>query len=383
MNPTVLSIVGGLSFGSALALLAYRRNQQAVRWLAASPGNDQPSLAVVIATRNEESVIENTLRQLCAALPPAQMRVLVVDQSSDATPQILAGLSDEFPHLAFFHKPSLRGKPAALNLALEHVTEDLVLFLDADARVDGRFLREYPRLFSDPRLCAVFADYESYNTQRSIAVVFQDFLFSFTKAFIYSGLFWQPTFATCGLFVRREVFSKVGSFDPNSLVDDLDLGTRMAALGLRAEFVRGPRCKIQYAATFGDLFHQSCRWYTGGIKTLLAGIRRGRLSYVPVVAGSALTVFFPAVLVGVGLAAPRAFPITVGTVLPGMLSSLYGASVLAYLLHHSPKKGGEVLINVVLALPVWFILHQTALLVSLLRAFRRNVDWYKVRREPA
>ncbi|MBC7092391.1 glycosyltransferase, partial [Candidatus Bipolaricaulota bacterium] len=129
----------GIGVGFLLAGLGYLKTRWATRRLTRLRGRDDASVAVVIATRNEENVIENTLRTLLTTAPPG-VRVLVVDESTDATPEILRRLTLEFPNLELLSDPQVRGKPAALNLALDHVTEDIVLLLDADARVDGAFL---------------------------------------------------------------------------------------------------------------------------------------------------------------------------------------------------------------------------------------------------
>lgn len=369
----------GIGVGFLLAGLGYLKTRWATRRLTRHRGRDDASVAVVIATRNEESVIENTLRTLLTTAPPG-VRVLVVDESTDATPEILRRLTLEFPNLELLSDPQVRGKPAALNLALDHVTEDIVLLLDADARVDGAFLAEYTALFANPQVQAVFADFSSYNARRSLPVVFQDLFFAFAKAFVFSGLVWRPVFMNCGVFVRREVFHQVGKFDPRTTVDDFDLGIRMAKQGLHAAFVLGRRCHIQYALGLRDLFRQHCRWYTGGIKKMFEEIGRGDLSYVVVMAGVGMVVYFPQMALILGGALSN--PFLVAVVLPGAMSALWAAATFAYLLHR-PQSGREVLANVVLGFPAVYLLLQAAIAVSFFRAFTSNHSWYKVRRERA
>ncbi|MFN3930032.1 MAG: glycosyltransferase family 2 protein, partial [Thermoflexus sp.] len=126
MSPVVLSLLCGLGVGLVLALLSLGRNfrtlREAVRHTA-SPG----TLSVIIATRNEEAVIENTVRSLTNAAPDAE--IIVVDASTDRTPEILAALQREIPQLVVLTDPHRCGKPAALNHALKQAKGEVLLFL--------------------------------------------------------------------------------------------------------------------------------------------------------------------------------------------------------------------------------------------------------------
>ncbi|MCS7216668.1 MAG: glycosyltransferase family 2 protein [Candidatus Bipolaricaulota bacterium] len=376
MSPSLLSLACGLGLGLLLALLGRWRNARTRRTALAHTAPPRP-LSIVIASRNEEAVIENTVRSLAQAAPDAE--IVVVDASTDRTPQILTELRREFPQLVVLDDPYRRGKPAALNHALRHARGEILLFLDADARMGPEALRFYHALASHPANPVVFADFAPYNRRRTFAVVLQELFFAMAKAFVFSGLFWRPVFMTCGLFVRREALEKAGEFDPNTLVDDFDLGTRLAQHGITAKFVRGPLCLIQYAPTLPDLFAQFLRWYTGGIREMFEEIRRGRLSYLGLMALLAWLIYLPwfALWVDLGLGTW----VLLRYLVPGALGALYGAVLLAYWLERPRPR--EALLNALggpLLLHLWL---QAAVLVSFFRALGRGSTWYKVRRERA
>lgn len=372
MNPSILSFLTGTGVGAALAVLGEWKNRHTLRRLKAGAGPGG-KLSIVIASRNEEAVIENTIRTLAANATP-DTEIVVVDGSTDSTSQILARLAKEIPNLKVLTDPHRTGKPAALNYALQHVTGDIVLFLDADARMDREGLTFYPSLLNNPKVKAVFADFAAYNARRTWVIEAQEFFFSFARTFVFSGLFWRPVFMTCGLFVRKEALKEAGSFDPQTLVDDFDLGIRLARAGIIVPFVAGPRCLIQYAPSLRDLFNQFLRWYTGGVQEMKDEIKRGDLSYLLLMAGLGLLIYAPQTMLLVdGL---RGEWLLVSLALPGVLGLLWAAATMANVLIR-PRLRSSLL----WAFPFLYLWIQVTVAVSFFRSFRRGHRWYKVQRE--
>lgn len=374
MNPSVISLSCGLVAGVILALLGLCRNFRTLREAVAHtalPGK----LSVIIASRNEEAVIENTLRALAQAVPEAE--IIVVDGSTDKTPEILKRLKGELPQVLVLADPYRQGKPAALNHALKHATGDIILFLDADARFSQEAINFFTYLAAHPQNPVIFADFFSYNLRRTFVVVLQELFFSMARAFVFSGLFWRPVFITCGLFVQRSILEKVGEFDPKSLVDDFDLGIRLAKVGIFAKFLRGPYCLIQYAPSLPDLFRQFLRWFTGGIREMMKEIKRGDLRYLALMIVLALVVYFPWLLIGVDLA--RGKWLIVPVVLPGYLAALYWGVLIHY--YCDSPSVWEALVNTIVGPPLMHLWIQILVLLSFVNAFTKSQKWHKVRRE--
>jgi cellulose synthase/poly-beta-1,6-N-acetylglucosamine synthase-like glycosyltransferase len=369
MNPGVLGFLLGLGAGGTLALVGEAKNRRTLRRLRRGKAR---SLSILIASRNEEDVIENTIRTLAENAPP-EKEIIVVDGSTDSTPQILARLAQEIPSLKVLPDPYRKGKPAALNYALQHVRGEIVLFMDADARMDKEGLRFYPEVLSGSNLPALFADFSSYNTRRTWIVEAQEYLFSFARRLVFPGIFWRPVFMTCGLFVRKEALEKAGEFKQKTLVDDFDLGIRLAKMGIKVPFVRGPRCLIQYSPTLRDLFYQFLRWYTGGIQEMKEEIKRGGLSYLLLMMALALVIYFPQVALLVdGL---RGEWLLVSLVLPGYFGLLWAAAQVSSLLE-KPRK-----FLILWAFPFIYFWIQLTVAASFFRSFFGEIPWYKVQRE--
>ena len=94
--------------------------------------------SVVVPTYNEEKDIATTLDSL-VALDGHDCEILVVDDSTDRTPEIVNGYSDRGVLLI---RPEKReGRCGARNLGILEATGDVVIILNADVHLPGDFLR--------------------------------------------------------------------------------------------------------------------------------------------------------------------------------------------------------------------------------------------------
>ena len=101
-------------------------------------------LSVIVPVHNEESTIEEVIRQIRAVdLGDTAKEIIIVDDAStDSTPRQLDALEGE-PDLTVLVHESNRGKGAAIRTGLASTTGDIVLIQDADLEYDPK---DYPRL---------------------------------------------------------------------------------------------------------------------------------------------------------------------------------------------------------------------------------------------
>jgi dolichol-phosphate mannosyltransferase len=116
-------------------------------------------LSIVIPAHNEEGCIAETVRALHAKLSAQQIdhEILVVnDNSSDCTEQILAHLREEIPSLIYVNNRPPHGFGFAVRKGLEVYTGDAVAIYMADASDRPDDLVEFFRTLEQMQVDCVF-----------------------------------------------------------------------------------------------------------------------------------------------------------------------------------------------------------------------------------
>ena len=106
-----------------------------------------PSVTVVVSAHNEEAVIENKIRTTLALDYPADRLAIVIvsDASTDETNAIVNRLAHEDARVRLVEIVEHRGKTAGLNIAMETIMSDVVIFTDANAIFATGAVREIAR----------------------------------------------------------------------------------------------------------------------------------------------------------------------------------------------------------------------------------------------
>ncbi len=116
----------------------------------------EPSVTVVIAAYNEETVIERRLANLLALDYPADRLTIVVasDASSDRTNELVLAVAAHEPRVSLLDCPR-GGKVAAQDRAVRGTTSEVVAFSDANATWAPDALRELVANLADPEVAYV------------------------------------------------------------------------------------------------------------------------------------------------------------------------------------------------------------------------------------
>jgi len=176
-----------------------------------------PSLSVVVPTLNEERHIGSLLSDLMEQTKKADEVIVVDAGSGDGTIPVVR----RFPDVVLLNgsPPVAKGR----NLGGRRARGDILVFLDADVRLEEDFFEGFLEEFERRRLdiaCSLYVPYRSTPTIRSIFTLF-NLLFKSVEKLLPSG-------AGHCIAVKREIFRESQGFDPELKFDDIELIRRLA-----------------------------------------------------------------------------------------------------------------------------------------------------------
>lgn len=107
----------------------------------------KPFFSIVIPTRNEELDILKTLKSICEN-SEEDFEVLVVDASSDKTPQAVQNFGDQ--RVRLLPQSNRDGRCGARNQGIQEARGEVVVILNADVRMENHFLEKLRRHYEGP-----------------------------------------------------------------------------------------------------------------------------------------------------------------------------------------------------------------------------------------
>jgi rSAM/selenodomain-associated transferase 2 len=191
------------------------------------------SVSIILPTLNEESCLGEALRLLRAQKP---REILVADGgSTDATCAMGVGADGLLQ--------GARGRAAQMNLGAAHATGDVLLFLHADCRLEPGALQAAEQCMRRGAAAGCF-----HMRVEASGAVYRIIDFCATARVRLTGLIYGDQ----GLFVRRDLFERIGGFPPLQLMEDVFISK---ALRRRGRIVVAPR----------RIFVSARRWRKTGV----------------------------------------------------------------------------------------------------------------------
>ncbi len=116
-----------------------------------------PGISVIIAAYNEENVIGQRLENILNSDYPLDKIEIVVssDGSTDGTNFILQETASHSENVRFVNSPERGGKTAALNRAVPHAQNEILVFTDANTEFDTSAIKNLVRPFADEEVGCV------------------------------------------------------------------------------------------------------------------------------------------------------------------------------------------------------------------------------------
>jgi glycosyltransferase involved in cell wall biosynthesis len=221
-------------------------------------------ITAIVPARNEESTIETCVKSLARQAEIAEILV-VDDQSTDRTADIVRGLMREFPNLRLVEGGEIPagwiGKNHALWEAAKHASSKWLLFTDADAELlDGSAARAL-QIAEDKGAALVSVSPEQV-TENWYEKALIPFVYSrLAKCFPYDTVNDENSEAAAAngqfLMIRRDVYDVIGGHAgvASEVLEDVALARRVKAAGYRIWFGSGAGIvRVRMYRSFGAMW---------------------------------------------------------------------------------------------------------------------------------
>ncbi|MDQ7822809.1 MAG: glycosyltransferase [Candidatus Eremiobacteraeota bacterium] len=237
----------------------------------------RPFVSIIVPAKNEEQVIEATVRSLAGLNYRKGNRphfeIIVVDDSSrDGTSLILERLRNEFPMLMPLRRDGgAPGKSAVLNFGLSHSKGEVIAIFDADSRVEPDFLKKTVPYLFEPHVAGVQGRVRITNASENILTLLQEdefatyaHMFQISKD-IFGGVM---ILAGNGQVTKRSALEDAGGWNEKSATDDMDLTMKFLLEGKMVRYCRDAVVWQEGISHPRPFLRQRIRWAEGMLKCL-------------------------------------------------------------------------------------------------------------------
>lgn len=231
------------------------------------PTASSPKLTVILPARDEEANIGDAVESLAAQTVPVEI-IVVNDDSTDRTGEILSGLAERFPRLRLVESggvaPGWVGKNRAAHLGAEQARTPWLLFTDADVRHAPAAVETGLRLAREADAALVsFSPEQEMRTWWERAVI--PFVYCrLAKEYRYQRVNDANDLAAAAngqwLLVSREAYRAVGGHEAvkGEILEDVALATRLKRAGYWLHF--GPGAGVARARMYRSMAEMREGW---------------------------------------------------------------------------------------------------------------------------
>ncbi len=242
----------------------------------------QPTLTLVVAAYNEESLILDKIKNtLALEYDRNKLKIIfVTDGSTDNTPDIVS----RFSEITLLHSEGRLGKINAMRRAMETVETEIVVFTDANTFLNPQALSLIARHYYDPKVGAVSGEKRVMQDEKSDATAGEGFYWQYESMLKkWDSELYSVVGAAGELFsVRRILYRHV---EMDTILDDFMISLRIAEQGYRIVYEPNAYASELPSDNIEEELKRKIRIAAGGIqsivrlKHLLNPIKHGLLSF--------------------------------------------------------------------------------------------------------
>ena len=209
-----------------------------------------PKISIIVPVYNGEATVRTCVEALLGLdYPRDRFEVIIVDNKSiDGTRRIVEGYA-----VTLLQEAAVQSSYAARNLGIAHASGDVLAFTDADCVPERGWLRAIVAAIEPSDVGGVAGAIEAFRADSAVEKYQARRAIRADRAYKHKVL---PFAQTANAAYKREVFEKIGLFDPTLIYGgDLDFSWRMqSGAGLRLVYEALAFVWHRHRTTYKGLF---------------------------------------------------------------------------------------------------------------------------------
>ena len=233
----------------------------------------KPSVTVMIPAHNEEGVISNTVHNILNMDYENFDIIVIDDRSTDNTASVIKNLEQKYEKVTALirAKDAFPGKSAVLNDAFKIAKGEAILVFDADATVEPDFLSKLIPYLEPKDVGAVQARKVIRNKNVNLLTRCQNNEYTMDTHFQVGrdSIKGAVELRGNGELIKRQAIEDIGGWNNYTLVDDLDMSTKLHIKGWDIRFCPDAVVYEEGIIYLRPLYRQRRRWLEGTIRRYL------------------------------------------------------------------------------------------------------------------
>ncbi|NUO82496.1 glycosyltransferase family 2 protein, partial [candidate division KSB1 bacterium] len=198
-----------------------------------------PEISVIVPSYNSEKTIAACLQALVQQELAAPFEIILVDSSTDRTPEIVRA---QFPQIRVFHLKEKTLPGVARNHGLAHARGEILALTDSDCIVEPRWLQAIQAAHATGEYHVIGGGVRNAFPWHPISIA--EFFLEFREFSVYSPRREIDVLPTNNLSVRRAIFARFGTFSDLRASEDVVFIHQLRSHGVKVLFE--PRIRIRH-----------------------------------------------------------------------------------------------------------------------------------------